>query len=134
MPDVEDKVRHAQALRAAVAKDQMHPAWLDALQCRKNIGIDGELDDVADFWLHRQLGVNDFVTEVAEVRRTWSPDQEIRIPAPATVEQRRLIDGIGPFPHGRSMARARLPAASAAAIGTPLASSAATSARPGGLS
>jgi hypothetical protein len=41
---------------------------------------------------------------------------------------------IGPRPHGRLIARARLRDASAAAIGAPRGSSAVTSARPGGLS
>ena len=65
-----------------------------ALDPRQQVGVGAQLDEGAGPDLVGQLGVGDLVAPGPEGARLLDAQQEVRVPEPAAVEERRLVDDV----------------------------------------
>src|SRR3954464_13331866 len=63
------------------------------------LDIRADLEDRAGLRATRELRVRDFVGPGTEVTGRLHPEQEVRMAAPPTVEERRLVDDVGAVAH-----------------------------------
>ena len=93
-------VRQPMRVRRAVARDHRDGLGRDALEPLQEVGVDAHLDDRGGLHPACELGIRDVVAVVAEVRRPAVPaDEEVRVAAPATVEEGGLEDDVVAAPH-----------------------------------
>ena len=99
-------------VRGAVARHDGDRLGWDALGLLEQVRVDAHLDDGRGLDPPGQLRVGDVVAVLAEHGRPIvAPEQEVRVAAPAAVEERRLEDHVGARPHrldGLVVGRAQL--------------------------
>ena len=89
-------------VRGAVAGHDRDGLGRDPLDLLEEVAVDAHLDDRGGLDPLGELRVGDVVRIVAEHRRpVVAPDQEVRVAAPAPVEEGRLEDDVRAGPHRR---------------------------------
>ena len=85
----------------AVPGDDVEPLRGDLLEAFEKRGIDTHLEDRAALDRAGQLRIGDVVAPATERRAgaVGAFEQEVGVPAPATVEEGRLEDDVGPIVH-----------------------------------
>ena len=87
-------------MRLAVAGHDRDRLGRDALEACELVRVDAHLEDRGGLDALGELRVGDVVAPRAEVRRpVVAPEQEVRVAAPAAVEERGLEDDVRPGAH-----------------------------------
>ena len=87
-------------MRLTVAGHDRDRLGRDALEPCELVRVDAHLEDRGGLDALGELRVGDVVAPRAEVRRAVvAPEQEVRVPAPAAVEERALEDDVRPGAH-----------------------------------
>ena len=88
----------------ASTERDVHPLRPDALDGLEQVDVRADLEDGAGLYMTCQLRVGDLVVVRPEPRRPgWivDPKEEVRVAAPGSVEECRLVDDIRPAGHCR---------------------------------
>ena len=94
-------------LRVDAGRHDMHSLRQAALDLRKQIAVEAQLQDGAGFRLPRELGVHHFVGPVAKRTLRLDPPQHVRPSRPAPRAKRRLHDHSHAAAHGPLRLRVR---------------------------
>lgn len=92
-------VRELIALNYSIAQDQMEIPGIQPLDPGHLVRVVAQLQNRRSLWAAGEFGVEHLVAEVAEVAWTWDLPEKVRVAAPMTVKEHRLVDEVGSISH-----------------------------------